>query len=120
MINNLNHPDSAPVIELPPQNFGGPVGFPRLTEGYPASCMFRYTEPVQIDVFYIGMGREFVLEMAKRLKKYGFTLVQTDNDLPRDWALDGLLVSVSPRYADNFATYNTTFDQDFVVISVNE
>lgn len=110
------------VSELNAAEFGGPAGFPDLTKGYPASCAFRYEAnrdaPATIQAYFVGMGPEFVLEMAKRLKQYGFTLVGSNDDLPRDWSLDGLQVSVLRRYANDIAIPNITFDRDFVIISI--
>jgi hypothetical protein len=122
MLANIRMGFVNPVSELNAAEFGGPAGFPKLTEGYPASCAFRYEAspdgPAVIQAYFVGMGPEFVLEMAKRLKKYGFTLVESNNDLPRDWSLDGLQVDVIPRQANDIGIQNITFDRDFVIVSV--
>lgn len=120
MLENILEGHADPVSELPAKSFDGPVGFPGLTEGYTASCVFRYETPTIVQAYFIGMGPEFVLEMAERLKKYGFALVGSNNDLPEDWSLDGLQVSVDRRFANDVSIPRTTFDRDFVVITLNE
>lgn len=120
MLGNILEGHADPVSELPPESFDGPVGFPGLTEGYPASCVFRYETPTVVQAYFIGMGPEFVMEMAKRLKQYGFTLVGSNDDLPEDWSLAGLQVSVDRRFANDVSIPNTTFDRDFVVITLDE
>lgn len=122
MLGNILEGHVDPVSEVNAAEFDGPEGFPELTKGYPASCAFRYEAspdgPEMIQAYFVGMGPEFVQEMAKRLKKHGFTLVGSNDDLPRDWSLGGIQVSVARRYANDVSIPNITFDRDFVVISI--
>ena len=122
MFRNIAEGYVDPVSELNAAEFDGPAGFPELTKGYPASCAFRYEAnrdgPAMVQAYFVGMGSEFVQEMAKRLKKHGFTLVGSNDDLPRDWSLGGIQVSVARRFANDVSIPNITFDRDFVVISI--
>ena len=112
------------VTELNVDDFGGPIGFSGLTDGYRASCVFRYPAPdsaaALIVAYFMSESKEFVLEMASRLEGYGFTLDGSNNDLPRDWSLAGLQVHVDRRYADDVSVPNTTFGVDFVMVAFDE
>lgn len=109
------------VSELTQSEFGGPTAFPALTTSYPASCVFRYGPPEPgVEAYFIGMGRDFILEMAKRLKKHGFALVGTNNDLPDEWSKGAAKIYIAQHFQDDVSVYNTTFDNKFVTITIIE
>ena len=107
------------VSELPQSGFGGPTSFPTLTKGYPASCVFQYGAPAPaIQAYFIGMGPDFIKEMAKRLKKHGFTVVDTNLGLPEHWAKGADEVYAVQHFEGDLSIPNTTFDSVFVVMTV--
>jgi hypothetical protein len=109
------------VSELHQSDFGGPTAFPALTKGYPASCVFRFGPPEPaVQAYFIGMGRDFVVEMAKRLKKNGFTVVDTNLGLPDQWSKGAAQVYAVQHFAGDLSIPNTTFDSVFVVITIKE
>ncbi|MEO7722136.1 MAG: hypothetical protein ABIS08_09500 [Pseudolysinimonas sp.] len=109
------------VSELPQSDFGGPTGFPTLTKGYPASCVFRFGQPAPaVQAYFIGMGPDFVKEMAKRLKNHGFTVVDTNLGLPDHWSKGAAEIYAVQHFAGDLSVPNTTFDSVFVTMSINE
>ena len=109
------------VSELPQSAFTGPTGFPALTTGYPASCVFRYGPPEPaLQAYFIGMGPDFVKEMAKRLKKHGFTVAGTNLGLPDQWTKGGAQIYAVQHFAGDLSVPNITFDSVFVVMTINE
>ncbi len=109
------------VSELPQSDFTGPTGFPALTKGYPASCVFRYGPPEPaVQAYFIGMGPDFVKEMAKRLKKHGYTVVGTNLGLPDQWSKGADQIYAVQHFEGDLSIPNTTFDSVFVVITINE
>jgi hypothetical protein len=109
------------VNELSQSDFNGPSDFPALTKGYPASCVFRYGPPEPaLQAYFIGRGPEFVKEMAKRLKKHGFTVAGTNLGLPDQWTKGATQIYAVQHFAGDLSVPHTTFDSDFVVMTINE
>ena len=109
------------VSELKQSDFGGPAGYPALTKGYPASCVFRYGAPAPaVQAYFIGMGKKFIVEMAKRLKKHGYTVLDTNLGLPDHWSKGSDELYATQHFAGDLSIPNTTFDSVFVVISITE
>jgi hypothetical protein len=109
------------VTELSQSDFGGPTAFPTLTKGYPASCVFRYGPPEPgVVAYFIGMGPKFIVEMAKRLKKQGFTVEGTNLGLPDQWSKGGAQIYLAQHFEGDLSIPNTTFDSVFVTMTVIE
>jgi len=109
------------VSELKQSDFGGPTAFPALTKGYPASCVFRFGPPEPgVEAYFIGMGPDFVKEMAKRFKKHGFTVEGTNLGLPDQWSLGAAQIYVTQHFQGDLSVPNTTFDTVFVTITIIE
>lgn len=109
------------VSELAQSEFTGPTGFPDMTKGYPASCVFRYGAPEPaLQAYFIGMGKDFIKEMAKRLKKHGFTVAGTNLGLPDQWTKGAAQIYAVQHFAGDLSVPNTTFDSVFVVMTINE
>ena len=122
MLANIQRGFVDPVSEVGWDEFTGPAGYPDLTKGYQVSCAFRFTMPdgIVVVAYFMGMGPEFVLTMADRLKKHGFTLVSSNDGLPREWVSGGVELQVRRLFANDISVSNTTFTEDFVTITFNE
>jgi len=109
------------VSELNQSEFGGPTAFPTLTKGYPASCVFRFGPPEPgVEAYFIGMGPKFIVEMAKRLKKHGYAVEDTNLGLPDTWSKGGALIYLTQHFEGDLSIPNTTFDSVFVTMLIIE